>query len=91
MIRGKRMDDCTVTILNNEFEYKPTLRQSIASVFQAIKYEVYSIIEFLGYTKEDYVLNPYPLTIQRVDGLPVSQILLGCIRSRLGGRPDLIS
>lgn len=81
-------DNCAITILNNELEYKPTLRQSIASVFQAIQYEVYSIIEFLGYLKEDYILNPYPLTIQREDGGPVSEILLGCIRSRLGGRPD---
>jgi len=84
-------EDCAVTILNNEFEYRPTLRHSIISVFRAIQYEVFGIIEFLGYTKSDYVLNPYPLTIQRVDGHPVSEILLGCIRSRLGGRPDLIS
>lgn len=86
------MDDgCAVTIFNNELEYKPTLRQSIVSVFHAIQYEVFSIIDFLGYSKNDFVLNPYPLTLQRVDGRPVSDILLGCIRSRLGGRPDLIS
>lgn len=80
-----------VTILNNELEYKPTLRHSIASVFQAIQQEVFSIIDFLGYAREDYVLSPYPLTIERVDGSPVSDILLGCIRSRLGRNPEIFS
>jgi len=82
---------CAVTILSNELEYKPTLRNSIAGVFQSIQYEVFSIIDFLGYTREEYVLNPYPLTIERVDGSPVSEILLGCIKSRLGQRPDIAS
>jgi len=82
---------CAVTILRNELEYKPTLRNSMASVFQSIQYEVFSIIDFLGYTRDEYVLNPYPLTIERVDGSPVSEILLGCIRSRLGERLDIAS
>ena len=45
-----------VTILNNELEYKPTLKHSIVGVFQAIQYEVFTIIDFLGYAREDYVL-----------------------------------
>jgi hypothetical protein len=75
-------------IINNELEYKPTLRHSILGLFQAIQFEVFGIIDFLGCDKNDYVINPYPLTIQRKDGCPVSNILLGCIRSRLGGRAD---
>jgi hypothetical protein len=78
-------------ILNNEFDYKPTFRNSISSVFQAIKYEVLEVIDFLGYSKNDYILNPYPLSISRTDGNPVPKILLECIRARLGGRVDLIS
>ena len=80
-----------ITILNNELEYKPTLRYSILSVFQAIQFEVFSIIDFLGHTRDEYVLNPYPLTIERKDGNPVSEILVGCIRSRFGERLDIAS
>jgi hypothetical protein len=81
-------NESVVIILNNELEYKPTLRHSIAGVFQVIQREVFSIIDFLGYAREDYVLNPYPLTIERKDGHPVSEVLLGCIKSRLGGKKD---
>jgi hypothetical protein len=79
-----------VTILNNELEYKPTFKNSIAGLFQVIQHEVFTIIDFLGYAREDYILNPYPLTIERKDGCPVSEVLLGCIRSRLG-RADFVS
>jgi hypothetical protein len=80
----------SVTIFNNELEYKLTLRNSISTVFQLIRYEVFSVIDFIGHSKNDYVLNPYPLTISRVDGKPVSNMLLGCIRAKLGGR-ELVS
>ncbi len=72
-----------ISILNNELEYKPTLRNSIASVFQAIQLEVFDIIDFLGYSRDDFVLNPYPLTISRVDGKPVPDVLIDCIKARL--------
>lgn len=77
-------------ITNNDFEYNPTLLNSITSVFQAITFEVYTVIDFLGHSKNDYIINPYPFSISRVDGKPVSNMLLGCIRAKLGGR-ELIS
>jgi hypothetical protein len=80
-----------VTILNNEFEYKPILRHSILSLFQAIQLEVFSVIDLLGYTRDEYVINIYPLTIERKDGKPVSDMLLECIRSRFGERLDIAS
>jgi hypothetical protein len=70
-------------ILSNELEYKPTLRNSIASVSQAIQMEVFDIIDFLGYSRKEFILTSYPVTISRVDGKPVSDILINCIRSRL--------
>ena len=80
-----------VTILNNEFEYKPILRHSILSLFQAIQLEVFSVIDLLGHTRDEYVINLYPLTIERKDGEPVSDMLLECIRSRFGERLDIAS
>ena len=79
------MSISAVTIFNNEIEYKPTLRNSISSVFQAIQFEVFSIIEFFGHTKSEYIINSYPLSIERVDGKPVSELLIGCIKRRLRG------
>jgi len=77
-------DGRSVTILNSELEYKLTLRNSMVSLFQSIQREVDGVIDFLGYTKDEYVLNPYPLTIERKDGNPISEVLLECIKSRLG-------
>jgi hypothetical protein len=85
------MSQSAVTILNNEFEYKHSLRHSMLSVFQVIQHEVFSIIDFLGHDRDEYVLSPYPLTIERKDGGQVSEILLGCIRSKLGERLDIAS
>ena len=82
------MSNCAVTVLNNELEYKPTLRNSITAVFQAIQYEVISVIDFLGYSKNDYIITSYPLTIQRKDGGPIPEVLLGCIKSKLSGVSD---
>lgn len=76
-----------VTILNSEIEYKTSLRHPIQAVFGAIQNEIFSIIDFLGYNQKDFVLNMYPLTIERVDGEPVCGVLLGCIRARLGEIP----
>lgn len=80
------MSDCAVTILSSENEYKPSLRNSILSAFQAIESEIHTIIDFFGHSKNDYVIKIYPLTIERVDGKPVSDVMLECIRVRLSGK-----
>jgi len=49
-------------------EYTPTLRNSIYTVFQCLKAQTYKSIDFLGYPREDYSINFWPMSIQRVDG-----------------------
>lgn len=83
--------NAAITILKNELEYKQSLRHPILAVFGVIQNEILDIIDFLGYNHKDYKINMYPLTIERVDGTPVSEILLGCIRSRLGQHSELYS
>jgi hypothetical protein len=78
-------------LIDTKPDYTPTLRNSISSLFQIIRFEVFSIIEFLGYSKKDYVLQTYPFSLSRVDGGPVPETLLGCIKARLSGRADLVS
>ena len=75
-----------VTVLNSTLEYKPSLRNSILGVFSSIQQEVYSVIDFFGYKRSDYYVNIYPLTIEKVDGSPVSDALLECVRAKLSGK-----
>lgn len=73
-----------ITILNNDIEYKPSLRHPMLDLFGTIQNEVLSIIEFLGYDKDEYIITPYPLTIEKIDGSTIPDILSACIKSRLG-------
>jgi hypothetical protein len=77
--------------MTTKIEYKPIFKNSISSVFQSIRNEVFDVIEFLGYSKDDYILEQYPFLLSRVDGYPVSKTILNCIKARLGGNSDLIS
>jgi hypothetical protein len=72
--------------MSNSSIISDNLRYSLQRLHKLIRIEVFDVIKSLGYNEDEYELCLYPdVSLERIDGQPVDELLIKGIADRLRG------